>query len=215
MRLVVMWFPSYVIELHDIHTQHTMRNIRALLPEIRDYIDIAMTGGDDWGTQNSLIASPDTFRSLFKPFYQKNNGLFHQISPNVKTFIHSCGAIYPLLDDIIESGFDIINPVQWSAGSQSSRQWKDKVRRRAALWGGGVDTQHTLPLKTTSGVVDEVRQVVGYLAQDSGYIFNSIHNLLADIEPQKIIAMYNIADLTLESDVSCSINNRRTGLSDS
>ncbi len=185
--------PDYVTELHDIHTENTMRNVRALLPEIRDYIDIAITGGDDWGTQNSLIASPDTFRTLFKPYHQKNNGLFHQIAPNVKTFIHSCGAIYPLLEDIIESGFDIINPVQWPAGGHSFKEWNNNVRNRASLWGGGVDTQHTLPLGTVEQVINEVRQIVQCLSQDGGYVFNAIHNLLAETDPHKIIAMYKTA----------------------
>jgi uroporphyrinogen decarboxylase len=185
--------PDYVHELHDIHTENTMRNVRTLLPEICDYIDIAITGGDDWGTQNALIASPETFRTLFKPYHQKNNGLFHQIAPKVKTFIHSCGAIYPLLDDVIESGFDIINPVQWPAGGRSYTDWKDKVRKRAAFWGGGVDTQHTLPLGTIDEVKKEVRQVVQCLSQDSGYIFNGIHNLLAETCPDKVRAMYTAA----------------------
>ncbi len=185
--------PDYVLELHDIHTQNTLRNIRTLLPEIRKYIDIAITGGDDWGTQNSLIASPETFRTLFRPYLRKNNDLFHSIAPELKTFIHSCGAIYQLLDDIIESGFDILNPVQWPAGGHTYKEWKDKGRKRIAFWGGGVNAQHTLPLGTANEVEAEVRQVVPCLAQDGGYVFNCIHNILAETPPEKIIAMYRTA----------------------
>jgi uroporphyrinogen decarboxylase len=185
--------PDYVLELHDIHTQNTLRNIRTLLPEIRKYIDIAITGGDDWGTQNSLIASPETFRTLFRPYLRKNNDLFHSIAPVLKTFIHSCGAIYQLLDDIIESGFDILNPVQWPAGGHTYKEWKDKGRKRIAFWGGGVNAQHTLPLGTANEVEAEVRQVVPCLAQDGGYVFNCIHNILAETPPEKIIAMYRTA----------------------
>jgi uroporphyrinogen decarboxylase len=185
--------PDYVLELHDIHTNNTLRNIRTLLPEIKQYIDIAITGGDDWGTQNSLIASPDTFRKLFRPYRRKVNDEFHSIAPECKTFIHSCGAIYDLLDDIIASGFDILNPVQWPAGGHSYKEWKEKCRKRIALWGGGVNAQHTLPLGTVDDVATEVGQIVPYLAQDSGYVFNCIHNILAETPPEKIIAMYRTA----------------------
>jgi uroporphyrinogen decarboxylase len=184
---------DYVTELHDIHTNNTLRNIRTLLPEICPYIDVAITGGDDWGTQNALIASPELFRKLFKPFLRKVNDEFHRIAPQTKTFIHSCGAIYELLDDIIESGFDILNPVQWPAGGHSYKEWKDKCRKRIAFWGGGVNAQHTLPLGTVDDVVAEVSQVVPCLVRDGGYVFNCIHNILAETPPEKIIAMYRTA----------------------
>jgi uroporphyrinogen decarboxylase len=185
--------PDYVLELHDIHTNNTLRNIRTLLPEIRPYIDVAITGGDDWGTQNSLIASPDLFRTLFRPFLRKVNDEFHRIAPGKKTFIHSCGAIYDLLEDIIASGFDILNPVQWPAGGHSYKEWKDKCRKRIAFWGGGVNTQQTLPFGTVAEVQREVQEVVDCLKTDGGYVFNAIHNLLAETEPKKVIAMYKNA----------------------
>lgn len=185
--------PDYVMELHDIHVTYTERNIRALLPEISKYIDIAITGGDDWGTQNTLIASPETFRKLFKPYQTRVNIQFHSIAPHLKTFLHSCGAIYDIIDDIIECGFDILNPVQWPAGGHTYKEWKDKCRKRIAMWGGGVDTQHTLPLGSVDDVKEEVQKIVKVMKEDSGYVFNGIHNLLAETEPQKIIAMYKTA----------------------
>lgn len=185
--------PDYVMELHDIHVTNTERNICALLPEISQYIDIAMTGGDDWGTQNALIASPDVFKRLFKPYQTRVNIEFHRIAPHVKTFLHSCGAIYDIIDDIIECGFDVLNPVQWPAGGHSYKEWKDKARKRLAFWGGGTNTQQTMPLGTVNDVEREVREVVNYFKQDGGYIFNGIHNLLAETDPKKVIAMYQTA----------------------
>ncbi len=194
--IICLMEPNYVHELHQISTEVIQKNIQMLLPEIADDVDIILTGGGDWGTQNSLIASPQIFEELFAPYMRVLNDEVHRISPKLKTFIHSCGAVFDLLDAFIDKcHIDIINPVQWPAGGHSYKEWKDKVRNRASLWGGGINTQHTLPLGTLSEVENEVREVVAYLKQDSGYIFNAIHNLLAETDPQKIIAMYKTVDL--------------------
>jgi uroporphyrinogen decarboxylase len=185
--------PGYVTELHEIIAEAAVRNLRALLPEIRPYVDILMMAADDWGTQKSTIASPAVFRTLFLPYRRRINDEVHRIAPDVKTFLHSCGAIYNLIDLVIDSGFDILNPVQWSAGGHSYREWKDRARGRIAFWGGGVNAQVTLPLGTVAEVQGEVTQVVRCLAGDAGYVFCNIHNLLAEIAPEKIIAMYSAA----------------------
>lgn len=187
--------PDYVTELHEITIERALANIRALLPEIHPYIDIIMLTADDWGTQNNLIASPKVYRELFLPYYRRLTDECHRIAPQVKLFMHSCGAIYNLIDLVIESGFDILNPVQWCAGKHSYREWKDKAQRqqtggRIALWGGGVNSQVTLPLGSVDDVRREVAEATSYLNQDGGYVFCNIHNILAEIEPEKVIAMY-------------------------
>ena len=116
-----------------------------------------------------------------------------RISPGVKIFMHNCGAVYPLIDLIIEAGFDILNPVQWSAGKHTYGQWKNKCRGRIALWGGGVNAQATLPMGTVKEIQAEVRAVVSCLGDGGGYIFNNIHNITAEIPPEKVIAMYDAA----------------------
>lgn len=185
--------PEFVAEYHGITVEYGIQRLRAVLPEVRDCVDIIMTTADDWGTQNALIASPDTYRTLFKPYYRQFNDEVHRLVPGAKVFMHNCGAIYELLDEIADSGFDILNPVQWSAGGHSYKEWKDRVRGRLALWGGGVNAQHTLPHGTVEDVRREVREVVGYLGQDGGYVFCNIHNLLAEVPPEKVIAMYRAA----------------------
>lgn len=185
--------PDYVAELHELLTLAALDNIRALLPEIRDSVDIIMMAADDWGTQANLIASPRVYRSLFLPYHQRINAAVHEIAPDVKCFLHSCGAIYDLIDLVIDSGFDVLNPVQWSAGGHSYREWKDKARGRIALWGGGVNAQVTLPLGTVTQVEEEVRDVVRVMSEDSGFVFCNIHNILAEITPDKVIAMYRTA----------------------
>jgi uroporphyrinogen decarboxylase len=186
--------PNYVAELHEIALEHTLRNARMLLSEIGPYIDIILVAADDWGTQDRLMAPPRVFRDLFLPYRKRLNDEYHRIVPGVKTFLHSCGAIYDILDMIIESRFDILNPVQWWAGKRSYREWKDKCRGRIVLWGGGVNSQATLPLGTVEEVEAEVSRVVRYLSADGGFVFCNNHNILAEIPPEKIITMYRTAE---------------------
>jgi len=188
--------PDFIHELHDLHLEYALRNVRALLPEIKDYVDVVGTDADDWGNQNSLMASPATFRDLFLPYRQRHNAEIHRIAPDIKTFLHSCGAIYNILDLIMETGTDILNPVQWPAGGHSPQQWKDKVRGKMSFWGGGVDSQHTLPLGSIADIEREVAQNVATLGKDSGYVFANIHNLLSEVSPEKIIALYRTAGLS-------------------
>jgi len=164
--------------------------VQALLPEIAPNIDIIMAAADDWGTQNNLIASPKVYRTLFKPFFQQMNDTCHRIAPQVKMFLHSCGAIHNLIDDIIDTRFDILNPVQWCAGVHSIQQWKDRARGKIALWGGGVNSQVTLPLGTAEDVAKEAKEAASILGEGGGYVFCNIHNILAEIDPEKVIAMY-------------------------
>ncbi|MGC9523253.1 MAG: uroporphyrinogen decarboxylase family protein [Anaerolineae bacterium] len=185
--------PDYVAELHELAADYALSNIRMLLPEIRDYVDILMLAADDWGTQNTLIASPNVYRDLFLPTYRRINREIHAIAPQVKRFLHSCGAIYDLIDLVVESEFDVLNPVQWCAGKATYRDWKDRARGRIALWGGGVNSQVTLPLGTVDDVVAEVSEVVRTMKQDGGFVFCNIHNILAEIAPEKVIAMYRTA----------------------
>lgn len=182
--------PEYIHEYHGIQMELSIHNIKILLPEIKPYVDIVMMAADDWGTQQNCIASPETYRELFKPYVINILDEFHNIAPETKAFLHSCGAIYDLIDDIIESGFDILNPVQWSAGNRSYTEWKDKCRNKISLWGGGVNTQTTLPFGTIEEVKAEVCAVSDYLSQDSGYVFCAIHNLLSEVDPEKVIEMY-------------------------
>lgn len=185
--------PNFVADYHDLMTENALKMIDIIAPAIADNVDIIMLASDDWGSQQNLFAPPTVFEELFMPFLKKINIRVHQYAPNVKTFLHSCGAIYDIIDMIIESGFDVLNPIQWTAGGHGYEKWKDKCRNRIALWGGGVDSQTTLPLGTAEEVAAETKQVVGYFKQDAGYVFNSIHNILAEIDPEKIIVMYKSA----------------------
>jgi len=185
--------PDFVAELHDLVVHYAEQRITRMLEDIGPYIDVYMVCADDWGTQANLIASPEVYERLFLPYYRRINDAIHATAPHVKAFMHCCGAVYDLLDLIIDSGFDVLNPVQWSAGGHSYTEWKDKCRKRIALWGGGVNAQETLPLGSVEDVEREVRDVVAYLRQDGGFVFNGIHNILAEIPGEKVVAMYRAA----------------------
>ena len=185
--------PDFVAELHDLILPYRIEQLDALLTAAAPYIDVYMVSADDWGTQAAPMASPSVYRRLFLPYYAKFNAAIAQRAPGIKRFLHSCGAIYDLLDLIVESGFDVVNPVQWTAGGYTYRQWKEKCRGRLALWGGGVDTQTTLPLGTVEDVERQAAEVSACLGEGGGHVFCAIHNLLAETDGRKVVAMYEAA----------------------
>ena len=191
--LLCMTEPDLVARYHTLVTQYAVEQLERLLPSIAPYIDIYLSGCDDWGTQNQTFAAPSVFEELFLPYYQRVNGTIHRLAPDTKTFIHTCGAVYDVIDFIIDSGFDILNPIQWPAGGHSYSVWKDQCRNRIAMWGGGVNAQHTLVTGSVADVEREAREVTACLKQDGGFVYNGIHNILAETDPEKILAMYRAA----------------------
>jgi uroporphyrinogen decarboxylase len=138
--------PAYVREIHEVVTEHAVQQVCALLPGIAASVDILMLSADDQGTQVGPILPPPAFRELYVPYYRRLNDEVHRLAPQVKSFLHCCGAVYELLEHIIESGFDVLNPVQWSAGRHSFREWKERWRGRICLWGGrGGHPAHPAP----------------------------------------------------------------------
>ena len=187
-------YPEEIGKIHAYRAQCCVHNVRTLLPLIKDDIDILLISADDWGTQSSLVAAPEVYRTLFKPHYTMINDAIHEVAPNVKTFMHTCGAVYDLIEPFADSGFDILNPVQWNAGGHSAADWKRRAAaKRMALWGGGVDTQRTLPFGTVADVEREAGELARTLGAGGGYVYCGIHNLLAEVDPLKIIAMYRAA----------------------
>ena len=166
-------------------------NLAVFLPAIEGLVDIVACG-DDLGTQTSLIVSPETYRRLIKPRQAKVYEYIHQHS-SAKLFLHSCGAIEPILGDLIEIGIEIINPVQIGAAGMEPEWLKAKYGRHLTFWGGGCDTQHTLPLGTVDDIRDEVRQLVGIFKPGGGFVWCPIHNLQATVPPANVIAAYDAA----------------------
>ncbi|GAB4446886.1 MAG: uroporphyrinogen decarboxylase family protein [Anaerolineae bacterium] len=159
------------------------------LPELGDQLDI-ISYADDYGTQVSQLISPAMWREQIKPLLNTLFTRIKHLAPGVKLFFHSDGNIRPILPDFIELGVDILNPVQTTATGMEPVALKRDFGRELVFWGGGVDTQGILPNGTPQQVKDDVRRNLDALAPGGGYVFNTVHNIQADVPPQNIIAMW-------------------------
>ena len=142
----------------------------------------------DFGTQSGPFISPNAYRKLYQPFHRQVNDWVHSHTP-WKTFIHSCGSVMALLPDIVEAGFDILNPVQCSAAGMDAEHLKSTYGDRIVFWGGGIDTQHVLPFGTPDEVRRQVLERCRIFSRDGGFVFNSIHNVQARTPVENIVAM--------------------------
>jgi len=184
--------PEYIRGIFEMQTRAAMKNLELVRQAVGDYLDVIIISGSDFGTQNSLIISPELFRDLWKPLYKEMNDWVHK-NTKWKTFYHTDGAMMPLLDDFVEMGVDILNPVQCSADGMDAETVKSKYGEKLVFWGGGVDTQHTLPFGTPEQVREEVRERVRVFGAGGGYVFNTIHNILSNTPEANLVAMYEAA----------------------
>jgi uroporphyrinogen decarboxylase len=146
---------------------------------------------DDYGTQTSQLISPSLFRELIKPRLSVLLGRIRKLAPRSHIFFHSCGNIRPIIPDFIDLGVSILNPVHIRATGMEPVALKRDFGKDITFWGGGVDTQSILPNGTPQEVRDDVRCNIDALAPGGGYIFNTVHNIQADVPPQNIHAMWN------------------------
>jgi uroporphyrinogen decarboxylase len=110
---------------------------------------------------------------------------------DVKVMLHCCGAVRPLLADLIDAGLDAINPVQVSGRNMDAAGLKHDHGRDLTFWGGGCDTQNILPNGTPAEVRRHVREQVSLFAPGGGFVFQQVHNILANVPPENIIAMFD------------------------
>jgi hypothetical protein len=147
------------------------------------------TTGTDLGTQNASFISLEAYRDLFKPFHKAVNDWLHEHT-EWKSMIHSCGSVRSLIEDFIDAGFDILNPVQCSAANMNPSELKSAFGDRITFWGGGVDTQHTLPFGTPKEVRKEVRNRIKTVAPGGGFVFATVHNIQARVPVENLLAMF-------------------------
>ncbi len=145
---------------------------------------------DDLGTQQSLLVSPDMYREILKPRQKKLLSFIKSKAPQAKIFFHSCGAISEIIPDFIDIGVDILNPVQTNATGMNAEKLKKEFSKDICFWGGGINTQETLPHGTPQQVRDDVKKSVDILAKDGGYVFSAIHNIQADVPAKNFWAMW-------------------------
>ncbi len=149
--------------------------------------------GDDLGTQESLLMSPAMYRRVLKPIHADYIRFIRERTA-AKVFFHTDGDVFPLIDDLVEMGVDILNPIQTSAGKMSD------LEELKARWGdrltfcGGVDTQRILPTGTPDEVRAEVRRVIEILGPGGGYLTSSVHTVMDDVPAENILAMVDAVE---------------------
>jgi len=180
---------DYVYAIFEKQCEIGLANLEVLAKALGDDVQAAFATGTDFGTQNGLFISPNAYRDLYQPFHKQINAFIHA-NTNWKVFIHSCGAISELIPDLIESGYDILNPVQCSACGMDAAKLKEAYGDRLTFWGGAVDTQKTLPFGTPEEVYDEVRGRIDILGKNGGFVFNAIHNVQAGVPIENVLAMF-------------------------
>jgi uroporphyrinogen-III decarboxylase len=194
-RDVAEWYastiarPEYVYGVFECQCEIALGNLEKIHEAVGDRVSAVFITGTDFGTQRGPFVSEDTYRELFKPFHREVNAWVHEHT-RWKTFIHSCGSVVAFLDDFIDAGFDILNPVQSSAADMEPHSLKKRFGDRIAFWGGGVDTQRTLPFGTPDEVRACVRNHVRALGPGGGFVFNTIHNVQAQTPAENLVALY-------------------------
>jgi uroporphyrinogen decarboxylase len=159
------------------------------LPLLGNVIDI-VTYTDDFGLQEGPMISAAMFRKHFKPWYREIVTSIKKTNPGVKVFFHTCGSSRFILEDLIEIGVDIVNPVQFSARDMDRKALKRDFGTSLTFWGGGIDSQSDLPRGDDQQIRDAVHRAIDELAPGGGYVFSTVHNIQPDVPPQNLMTMW-------------------------
>jgi uroporphyrinogen decarboxylase len=183
--------PQFADRLMGQITDIYIESCSNYLEQLGEYLQV-FTYWDDVCGQNGWLIAPDIYRKMVKP---KQRRLVEAIKhkTDAKIYYHSCGAVFDLIPDLIELGFDILNPVQVSARGMDTSRLKKEYGQDIVFWGGGVDTQHVLPFGRPEEVADEVKRRIDDLAPDGGFVFAAVHNIQALVPPQNIVAAFETA----------------------
>lgn len=181
--------PDYVKEAYEMQLEAGLENAKLYKQAVGGKIQAIIISGTDFGTQRAQFISNDMFREFYSPYFKRINDWVH-CNTGWKTFFHTCGSVIDLLDDFYDCGIDILNPVQCSAKGMSAQLLKEKYGEKFTFWGGGVDTQKTLPFGTPQEVYDEVMERLKIFAPGGGFVFNPVHNIQARTPTENILAMF-------------------------
>lgn len=180
--------PAKVEALLDALMERHLAGLEKTCRAVGDVADV-IRFGDDLGTNGGPFMSPKTYQQLFKPRHKMLCDYVHTHT-KMKTFLHSCGSIRALLPDLIEAGFDVINPVQTSCKGMEAEGLKTDFGKDICFWGGGCDTKSVLPKGTPREVKDDVKRRLEVFMSGGGFVFNTVHNILPEVPPQNIMAMF-------------------------
>ena len=180
--------PGMTEHILDKVLEMKMKYWKRILIEVGDFVDVVVEA-DDLAGQERMLISPTNYRKYIKPRHTKLFSYIKSLAP-VKVFFHSCGALRPILGDLIESGIDILNPVQKSAADMDLIDLKREFGKDVVFWGGGIDTQCVFGTGTPQDVRDDVKRNIDALAPGGGFVFATIHNTQANVPPDNFIAMW-------------------------
>ncbi len=191
--------PARMHRFLDRLTEIHLANLEAYLSAVGPSIDIILFG-DDLGMQTGPQISPAMYREFFLPRHQQ---LWQRAKTrcDAKVMLHSCGSVSAYIPDFIEAGLDILQPVQTSARGMDAARIKQAYGQDLCLWGGGCDTQQVLPRGTPDEVAADVRRRVEILAPGGGFVFQQIHNIMADVPPENVVAMFDAIHSPYEEDI--------------
>jgi hypothetical protein len=193
-RDVEEWYIStvtrrdYVFRVFHRQCEIALANLEKIYRAVGERVTAVYLTGTDFGMQTGPFISPRTYRELFQPFHKRLNDWIHRHT-GWKTFIHSCGSVLALIEDFVGAGFDILNPVQTSAADMHPAELKRRFGDQITFWGGGVDTQRTLPFGTPDDVRREVCERIRIFGPGGGFVFNPIHNVQPMTPVENILAM--------------------------
>jgi hypothetical protein len=193
-RDVEEWYVSlltrrdYIYKVFEKQCEIALINLGKIFSVVKNKIAVVVVSGADFGMQTGLFLRPEVYRDLFKPFHIKVNAWIHR-NTNWKTFIHTCGSMADLLDDLIEAGFDILNPVQCSASNMEPQMLKKKYGKKLSFWGGGIDSK-TLQMGTALEVKAEIVERMDAFKKDGGFVFSVIHNIQPNIPKENLLTMF-------------------------
>ena len=193
-RDIAEWYIStaarrpYVHAVFERQCEVGVANLARIHAAVGDGVDAVFVCGTDFGTQTSSFCSVATLRELWLPYYRRVNDWIHAHT-SWRSFKHSCGAVEKFVPSFIEAGFDILNPVQCSAAGMDPQTLKSRHGERIVFWGGGVDTQSTLPFGTPDAVRREVEERCRIFGRGGGFVFNTVHNVQAGTPIENVVAM--------------------------
>ncbi len=183
--------PAFADRLMETITDIYIESCNHYLDQVGPYIQV-FTYWDDLAGQNGWLIRPELYRQMIKP---KQKRLVEAIKKKTaaKLFYHCCGAAHELIPDLIDLGFDILNPVQVSAKGMDTKALKAEYGRDIVFWGGGADTQRILPFGKPQDVAEEVKRRIDDLAPGGGFVFAAVHNIQALVPPENIVAAFDTA----------------------
>lgn len=181
--------PDQVARMLDQLLERHLATLAKVCDSVGDIVDI-IRFGDDLGMTSGSFMDVDTYRSLFKPRHKQLCD-YVKTHSQMHTFIHSCGSISSLMPDLIEAGIEIFNPVQTNARQMEPEFLKKEFGQDCTFWGGGVETVGTLNNGTPEQVREQVLERLEIMSAGGGFVFNTVHNILPDVPPQNILAMFD------------------------